>query len=217
MVLAVFNLLPAFPMDGGRVLRALLSFRFDRGKATRIAAGIGQVLAMLFVFFGFFANIWLVFIGVFIYLGAGAEANFETTKTSLHGHTVRAVLMKKYSCISPDEPLANAINLLLDGQDTEFIITQHEVVVGILTRIEIIKGLSEMGKSSSIFNVMRKDYLTLSPDMSLSDVYPKLMSSGSSVAPVIENEKLIGIVDKDNINEFIMVNEAILHADRRSR
>ena len=86
VILALFNLIPAFPMDGGRVLRAILAFKLDRGKATKIAATIGQLLAISFVFFGFFSNIWLVFIGIFIYLGAGAEATFEATKSILTGH-----------------------------------------------------------------------------------------------------------------------------------
>lgn len=101
VILAVFNLIPAFPMDGGRVLRAVLAFRYDRSRATRIAASIGQFLAILFVFLGLFSNIWLVFIGIFIYLGAGAEAAHESTRSVLAGHTVRDVLMKQFPRLHP--------------------------------------------------------------------------------------------------------------------
>ncbi|HNN00722.1 MAG TPA: site-2 protease family protein, partial [Turneriella sp.] len=72
VLMAVFNLIPAFPMDGGRILRALLALKFERTRATQIAANLGQVIAIGFVFVGLFYNIWLVFIGIFIYLGAGA-------------------------------------------------------------------------------------------------------------------------------------------------
>lgn len=209
VVLAIFNLIPAFPMDGGRVLRAILAFKFDRAKATRIAAGIGQFLAILFVFFGFFSNIWLVFIGVFIYLGAGAEVTFEATKSILTGHTARDVLMKQYTRLQPQETLEKVVQLLLDGQEQEFVVTENNQVTGVLTRKELIAGLAEYGKQSPIANVMRKDFLTLTPDMPLQEVYQKLIANGCSVAPVMDTGQLAGIVDKENINELIMVKEAL--------
>ena len=209
IVLAIFNLIPAFPMDGGRVLRALLAFRYNRSKATKIAAGIGQFLAILFVLIGFFANIFLVFIGVFIFIGAGTEAYLEKTKSILTGHTVRDVLMHQYTSLLPGDTLDKAVQTLLDGQEQEFIITEENNVVGVLTRKELIAGLSEHGKQIPIANVMRKDYLALDPDMPLQEVYQKLMASGCTVAPVLDNGKLIGIVDRENINELIMVKEAL--------
>lgn len=209
IVLAVFNLIPAFPMDGGRVLRALLAFRFDRSKATRIAAGIGQFLAILFIFFGFFSNIWLVFIGVFIYLGAGAEAVHESTKSALSGHTVKDVLMQQFTRLLPEDTLGKVVQLLLNSQEQEYIVEENNKVVGILTRKELIKGLSEYGKESPVSNAMRKDHLVLHPDMPLQEVYQKLMANGCSVAPVLENGKLIGIVDRENINELLLVKAAL--------
>ena len=126
VVLAVFNFIPAFPMDGGRILRALLSFKFSREKATRIAAGIGQFIAILFFFAGFYLNIWLVLIGVFIFLGAGAEAEFEISKTVLSGHKVRDVLMKKFIVLLPEDTLEKAVQYLLDGQAQEFVVAKNE-------------------------------------------------------------------------------------------
>jgi len=213
VILAVFNLIPAFPMDGGRILRALLAFKLSRRKATNIAAGIGQFLAILFVFLGFFTNIWLVFIGVFIYLGAGAEAIHEVTKSVLSGHTVKDVLMQSFTSVQPQETLEKVIQLLLNGQEQEFVVMENNNVVGILTRKEIIHGLTTHGKQSPLFNVMRKDYLILNPAMPLPEVYQKLISNSCSVAPVLDNGEFIGIVDKENINELIMVKEAIKSND----
>lgn len=209
VVLAVFNLIPAFPMDGGRVLRALLAFRMDRIRATRIAASIGQFLAMGFVFLGFFYNFWLVFIGLFIYLGAGGEAAFENTRNILAGYRVRDALMTRFPRLSPDDPLEKAVQLLLDGQDQEFLVTREEEVVGVLTRKELIHGLASFGKSSPVFQAMRKDFLTLSPDSVLKDIYSKLMMSDCSVFPVVENGRLAGMVDKENIKELILVRQAL--------
>jgi Zn-dependent protease/predicted transcriptional regulator len=208
IALFVFNLIPAFPMDGGRVLRALLAFKMDRTRATRIAAVIGQVLAAVFVFFGIFYNLLLVFIGLFIYFGAGAEASYETTKNLLSGFRVADVLIKKFTTLSPDDSLDKAVQLLLGGQEQEFLVTKNEDVMGILTRKQLIYGLSALGKSASIADVMQKDFLTLSPEMNLQDVYMKMLTNVCNVYPVKENDHLIGIVDKENVSELILVQQA---------
>lgn len=214
IILVAFNLIPAFPMDGGRMLRALLAMKLERAKATRIAANIGQLLAIGFVVFGIFNNFWLVIIGFFIYIGAGSEANMETIRSGLSGHTVRDVVMTKFSSLLPDENLEKAIELLLNSQEQEFIVADNGQVAGILTRKELIRGLSEQGKSCPVHKVMSKDYLTLHPEMPLKDVYRKMMAGGTSVAPVQENGKLIGIVDKTNIDELLMVESALQEAKK---
>lgn len=209
LVLAVFNLIPAFPMDGGRVLRALLSFAYSRERATRIAASIGQFLAILFVFFGIFYNFWWVFIGVFVYLGAGAEAFMEVTKSSLAGKKVRDVMMRHFTPFAPDNTLGQVVEALLNGQEQEFVVMQDEKVTGIITRKELIRGLSQWGKEAPLSNSMIREFIILHPDMDLPEIFQKLMTDGSSVAPVMEDGKLVGIVDRDNINELILVQEAM--------
>ncbi|WP_081212015.1 site-2 protease family protein [Salegentibacter sediminis] len=209
MVLAIFNLIPAFPMDGGRILRALLLFKFERGKATKIAAGIGQVLAIGFVFLGLYANIFLVFIGIFIYLGAGAEAEMEMTKTSLTGYKVKDILMKQFASLSSQDNLGKAVELLLDGQAHDFVIVEDGKVLGILSRNDLIKGLSEKGNSTLVTEAMQTDFLILDPGMPLQEVYQQILVQKVSVAPVVQNGELLGIIDKENIYEFILVNEAI--------
>ena len=209
MILAIFNLIPAFPMDGGRILRALLLFKFERGKATKIAAGIGQFLAIGFVFLGLYANIFLVFIGIFIYLGAGAEAEMEMTKTSLTGYKVKDILMKQFTRLSPQDDLGKAVKLLLDGQAHDFIIVEEGKVLGILSRTDLVKGLSEKGNSSPVTEAMQTDFLSLDPEMPLQEVYQQILVQRVSVAPVVQNGELLGIIDKENIYEFILVNEAM--------
>ena len=209
VILVIFNLIPAFPMDGGRVLRALLAFRMDRAKATRIAAGVGQLLAIAFVFLGFYGNVWLIFIGVFIFLGAGAEADFETTKSALSTYTVKDVLMKKYTLLSPDDSLEKVVEILLDGQEQDFIIAEGDAVKGVLSRTELIKGLSEFGNKAPVSKVMKLNYITLHPEMPLNEVFQNLMLKNCTVAPVIDNDKFIGIVDRENIYELLLVKEAL--------
>lgn len=209
IVLVVFNLIPAFPMDGGRVLRALLSYGFDRAKATNIAARIGQFLAILFVFAGFYTNFWLVFIGVFIFLGAGGEADYETAKSILSKYKVKDVLMTRFKLLSPQDTLATAVKSLLDGQEQEFLVGEGNTVQGILTRNNIIEGLNEFGNEAHVSRVMRKDFIVLKPDMELKDVLQKMMTNGYTVGPVYDESGLAGVVNSENINELIMVNKAL--------
>ncbi|WP_026770446.1 site-2 protease family protein [Asinibacterium sp. OR53] len=207
--LCAFNLIPAFPMDGGRVLRAILAFRMERAKATRVAAGIGQFLAMLFIFFGFFFNFWLVFIGLVIYLGAGGEAAYEATKSILAGFRVTDVLMTRFTALSPGDTLEKAVEVLLDGQEQDFLVIANEQVQGVLTSKELIHGLSSFGKSSLISNIMRRDFITLTPDMDLQDVYIKMTTNSCTAYPVQQDGKLLGMVDKKNINELLLVQQAL--------
>ena len=209
LALVAFNLIPAFPMDGGRVLRALLSYRLDRAKATNLAARIGQFLAIVFVFAGFYTNFWLVFIGVFIFLGAGGEASYETTKSLLSHYTVKDVVMTQYTLLSPHDTLNQAVKVLLDGQEKEFLVSDGAAVLGILTRSSIIKGLNELGKEAPISNVMRTDHITLRPEMKLPEVYQQMLTQDCSVGPVYQGTQLIGVVDRENINELLLINKAL--------
>lgn len=213
VLLVVFNLIPAFPMDGGRMLRAALSFKLSRGRATTIAAGIGQFFALVFVLLGLYANIWLIFIGIFIFLGAGAEAAFESAKSALTGYKVKDAMMKKYTLLSAEDTLEKAVKLLLDGQEQDFVVAKNDNVKGILTRNELIKGLSAYGNASPVSQVMRTDFLTLHPNMPLQEVYQKLITNKYAVAPVVEHGELVGIVNKENIDELIAVKEALHNSD----
>ncbi len=116
VIMAVFNLIPAFPMDGGRVFRALLAMKLERTRATQIAANVGQVLAIGFVMLGLFYNIWLVFIGIFIYLGAGAEASQEYVKRDLSAQRVGHLLMTKFTLLRAEDQLSMAVRAQLDDR-----------------------------------------------------------------------------------------------------
>ena len=213
VILAVFNLIPAFPMDGGRVLRALLAFTMDKLKATIIAARVGQFLAIAFVFLGFFTNFWLVFIGLFIYLGAGAEEVHESAKSALTGYTARDILIRQYTRLLPGETLERTVQLLQNTQEQGFVVAENNQVQGVLTRNELIKGLSVYGNTSPVSNVMRKDFVIVTPDMPLQQVYEKLMTNNAQLAPVLEGGHLIGIVDAKGINEMVMIKKALAKKD----
>ncbi len=214
IILALFNLIPAFPMDGGRVLRALLAMRYDRGQATNIAAKIGQFLAIVFVFLGFFYNFWWIFIGLFIFLGAGAEANFETTRSALSKYKVRDVLMQKFTTLHAFERLEHAISVLLNGQEKEFLVEQDNEIIGIITRDEIIQGLREIGQEAPVGRVTNRSLVALTPDMPLQEAYEKMLRSNVSICPVIEQGRLVGVLNMENITEVVMLDSAGLERSK---
>jgi len=206
--LALFNMIPAFPMDGGRVLRALLAMKFDRILATNIAARIGQVLAIGFIIYGFYSNPFLIFIGIFVMLGAQAEAEFTQAKFSLKGYVVKDILMENYQNIESSDTVKTAVEFLLNSQNKNFLVTEHDHPVGTLSRDEIIKALSEKGDEEIIENIMNKNLIYLNSNTSLEEAYQKSQENKSNLMPVLEHKKIIGTIDLENILEFIMIKEA---------
>lgn len=207
--LALFNFIPAFPMDGGRVLRALLSLRLSRVRATRIAAYAGQFIAILFVFFGFSYNPMLVFIGFLIFLGAQAEAKTEETISALRDVKVSDVVMRHYSVLQPHEPLSKAVDLLLDSQEHSFIVKENDEVKGTLSRKEIIEGLSKFGRDIPVSRVMHAGVVSLKTGDLVSDVMQKFSGNAEAIMPVFDGQKIIGILDTENITEFVQIQNSL--------
>lgn len=209
LMLAAFNLIPAFPMDGGRVLRAILSFITDRARATAIAASIGQLLAIAFVFLGFFYNFWLVFIGLFIFLGAGGEAAFEKMKSDLDGLRIRDAIMHRFTKLSPDATLGESVIALLNSQDTVFVVADNDRPIGLLNVNEIIRGLSEAGNDAPVSQFMDTKFFVVQPDVMLTDFFQRVMQEGHGVAVVMDGTELLGLIDRENIEERLMVKRAL--------
>lgn len=207
--LVVFNLIPAFPMDGGRIFRALLSFKMNRLKATKIAAAVGQVIAVFFVLLGLFSNPFLIFIGIVVYLGAQMEAQLAEAKFVLSDYKVKDVMLASYSVLEEDEALSNAVKKLLNEQSKEFLVMRQSDVVGVLTRDNIIQGLAHKGKDITVSEVMNRDFKTLNPEMSVEEVYTIMQQDSNTMLPVVSENELKGALDMENIVEFIMVQSAL--------
>jgi len=206
--LALFNLIPAFPMDGGRVLRAILSYKLKRNVATKIAARIGQILAIGFVFLGFFTNPFLIFIGLFVFMGAQIEADYTESKYMLKGYKVRDILMKQYQTIESNETLETAVKMLLDSQYKNFLVTENSEPIGTLNRDEIIKALSKKDENQFIYTIMNRNLIFLQEDALLEDVFELIYKNKSSLMLVMENKQLLGTLDTENLLEFILIKEA---------
>lgn len=209
LVLGLFNLIPAFPMDGGRVLRALLSFKISRHMATFIAARFGQFIAILFAVLGVFYNPFLILIAIFIFLGAQAEFNMVHSKYMLADHTVGEMVMHKYNVIDANDSLRQATALLLDSDSVNFLVMDNGQIVGTLTSAIIMNSLSTCDEHIPVSQVMNRKLKIVTPNTRLSEIFmAKHEPQKSSIMPVVEEDRLLGVIDIDNILEFLMIQQA---------
>jgi Zn-dependent protease len=203
--LAVFNLIPAFPMDGGRVLRALLSLRLNRILATKIAVSIGQALAVVFVFLGFFGNPFLIFIGLFIFLGAMAEYEQVKTSSVLKGHTVEEMTMKDIPVLERKDTIGFAVEKLLNGQAKNFLIMDGDKPFGTLGRDGIIKALQVYTKDVSVEVAAERNPGFIEATEPIDNALLMMQQYKYAMLIVTKNNQLYGVVDMENILEYIMV------------
>lgn len=206
--LAVFNLLPAFPMDGGRVLRALLATRMDRARATRQAAFIGQGMAVLFGFIGLQGNPMLVFIALFVWIGAAQEAGAEQMKSALAGVQVRRAMLTRFHTLAPSSTLGEAADLLLSDSQQDFPVVSDGHVEGILTRTHLISALGREGREATIAAHITRDCPTAETTDMLDGVLARLRGRHCLTMPVLEHGTLIGLVTMENVGEFLMIQAA---------
>ena len=213
--LVLFNIIPAFPMDGGRVLRALLAMRMDYVRATQVAANIGQGIAFLFGFIGMFSNPFLVFIAFFVWIGASQEASMVQVRNSIGGIPVTRAMLTDFKTLSPQDKLAQVVALILAGSQHDFpVVDAMGRVAGILDRDTFIKALTEHGQSASVMDFVRSDI----PDVDSSDMIEtaltRLEESRSKTLPVVHGGQLVGLITAENITEFLMIRSALKVANR---
>jgi predicted transcriptional regulator len=214
VILAVFNLLPAFPMDGGRVLRALLAMRMEYVRATQVAATIGQAMAVLFGFVGLFHNPFLLFIALFVWLGAAQEASMVQMRSALDGIPVMRAMITDFRTLRGDEPLARGVEHLLAGFQQDFpVVDEREQLVGILTRNDLIAALQHGGPQTRVAEVMKREFVTADPREMLPTAFARLQSGNLHTMPVVEAGQLLGLITADNLAEVLLIDAAL--RDRR--
>ena len=209
IMLVVFNMIPAFPMDGGRVLRAILAMSTSRVKATEWAVNIGKIFALLFVFWGFSANPFLIFIALFIFLSAQAELEHVRSEDYLGDYRLKDVLMKDFTLLEASAPLSQAIKVLLNGQEQRFLVSKGQDIIGYLTKNDIISGLTSFNDQVPLEKIVTPGVTWLKADEPIKNVRAKMIQENVFIMPVGSPEKLLGIVDLDNINEFLLIQGAL--------
>ncbi len=217
--LVVFNLIPAFPMDGGRVLRAILSWRGNRVWATRVAATVGKGLALVMagvVLLGMggiipFQQPLLLFIALFVWIGASQEADAVATTSVLHGVSVRDTMMREFRVAAPFDSLRDLSEWLLAGYQQDFPVVAQGEIIGIVSRADLLRGLSGGGPDTLVRDVMREDFTVASPFEPIEAVLRRTQAGeGAATAiPVVEGGILVGLVTAENVGEYVMVTAAL--------
>ncbi len=211
VLLFLFNLLPAFPMDGGRVLRALLAMRMEYLRATQIAAGVGQAMAFLFGFVGLLTDPWLLVIALFVWMGAEQESSMARIKNSLGGIPVSRAMQTNFETMAPQDTLARAVELILAGSQTDFPVVEGGRAIGILERDTFIRALAKSGQNQPVVDVMRRNVPEVDTHEMVESALGRLEQSGAKTLPVTHAERLVGLITSENITEFLMIRSA-LHA-----
>jgi Zn-dependent protease/CBS domain-containing protein len=203
------NLLPAFPMDGGRVLRALLATRIEYTRATQIAAQIGQGMAFVFGFLGLVGNPFLLFIALFVWIGAAQEASMVQMKSALAGIPVRRAMITEFRTLSPRDVLDRAVELLVTGAQKDFPVVDDGRIVGLLLHADLPGVLARRGPGAPVVDVMRRDFETVDSHEMLDIAFRRLQACECHTVPVLHNGLLVGLVTMDNVGEFLSVQAAL--------
>lgn len=210
VMLVAFNLLPAFPLDGGRVLRAVLAMRMDYAKATRTAASIGQGMAVLFGIVGLMGNPLLVVIAFFVWLGASQESTQAQMKGVLDGATARDAMLTDFQLLRDTDDLAHAVELLLAGSQQDFpVVNDKGDVIGVLTRSALLTALARNGPTGPLLDVLQREFITASPEEPLTALLERLPRVPCRTVPVMERGRVIGMVTLENFGELVSVRSAL--------
>ena len=209
--LALFNMIPAFPMDGGRVLRALLASRFGYVRATEIAASIGQFVAFALGFIGLMYNPILIFIAIFVYLAASSEAHMVALRAASRGVPVTYAMMTQFATLSPHAHVDEAVQTLLQTSQSEFpVVDDFGKPVGVLGRADLIRAIKTRGADARVSDAMTAELPTISHRVTLEQAF-KLLQQKSAPAVGITDAagKLAGLVTGETIAEMMMLQEAL--------
>tara|TARA_Y100001935_G_scaffold255660_1_gene270697 strand:+ start:38901 stop:39971 length:1071 start_codon:yes stop_codon:yes gene_type:complete len=208
IILVLFNLIPAFPMDGGRVLRALLAFKMKRSKATRVAASVGQLLAIGFVFFGLFYNPWLLFIGIFVFLGAGAESKQVVATESLREIKVQDLMATDYLALSQTASVSKAAAAFMESREPELVVTDEERFVGLVSYERIIEEIQKGHFDNPVVTLIKEEVQTLAPGTLIYELASKIQQSGQRVFPVLDDGRLEGVISHTDLIHLLEQNQA---------
>jgi Zn-dependent protease/CBS domain-containing protein len=211
VMLVLFNLLPAFPMDGGRVLRALLATRLSYARATQIAASIGQGCAFVFGFIGLLWNPFLLFIALFVYIGASQEAALAQMRDVSRRFPVSSAMVREFRSLPMTATLQEAVDALLATSQHDFpVVDENGSVAGVLTRNDLIAALRKDDPTIRVADVMRRDIPTVTTGTRFEEAFRIMQECNCSAVPVLDSMKrLVGLLTPENVSELMMVQSAL--------
>ena len=209
LFLVVFNMIPAFPMDGGRVLRALLATRKEYATATRIAASIGQGVAIFFGIVGILYNPMLLLIAFFVWIGAAQEAGSAQIQNALGGIPVQQAMLTDFKTLDRSDNLHKAVEITLAGSQKDFPVVDNGTVMGILTQKDILEALSNGDEHGSVISAMQKGFVTVNSLDMLETAFGKLQNCNCQTLTVTDDGQLVGLLTMDNLGEFMRFQSAL--------
>jgi Zn-dependent protease/CBS domain-containing protein len=214
--LVVFNMVPAFPMDGGRVLRALLAMRLDYVRATQIAASIGQGIALVFGLLGFVYPL-LILIAVFVWIAGAQEAGVVVMRSALGDIPVMRAMITDFRALAPDDRVAEAVEHLLGGFQQDFPVVEDCRLVGVLTRNDIAAALARSGPETRVGEIMQQDFVTAEPREMLQTAFARLQEGHCRTLPVVKDGRILGLLTAENLAEVLLIQQALREAKSPAR
>lgn len=204
--LVLFNLIPAFPMDGGRILRAILGMFLGFSRATRIAAGIGQMLALALGLFAIFnGQFLLAFVAAFVFLGAGQERAVEEARVLLSTLRLGDAYNKHALTLMPGDSVHRVIDYLLTSYQPDFAVVLGGRLLGVVTRDAVLQSLATGQDESYVTTIMNRDVMRLEAHLSLAQAREQMAEKGVPVAAAFDGERFLGLVNHDDINEAMRI------------
>lgn len=205
VALAVFNLLPAFPMDGGRALRALLAMKLGPERATNIAAALGRGLAVVLGVLGLFYNPMLVLIALVVWFGASQERAVAHLRHAIAGVPVSAAMLRRVAMVTPQAPLEEAASLLLAQEQVPVI--DHGTAVGVITRGDVATALAHAGPNATVAEAPHHDVVTVAPADPLDSVLDRLRQDPDAVALVVDQGEPVGLLTANALAAYVAMHE----------
>ena len=209
LVLCLFNLLPALPMDGGRILRSVLARRRSEEEATRVAARAGRALAVGMGLAGLLtSNFIMIFVALFVYLGAAQEGAAARGRILTTGFPVRAAMITDFRTLQHGDTIRDAGNLLLATSQQDFPVMHGQTVTGLLTRSRLVRAMLAQGPDAYVAGAMERDFTRFSPDAPLTEVLPQVSVTGACALVMDTEGGLLGMVTSENVSEFLLLRQA---------
>ena len=217
-IIFLFNLIPAFPMDGGRILRSILATRMPHHRATEIAANVGKMFAVLFFFLGLQGHFLLILIAVFVFLGASGEASMAQMRHAFRGLPASAAMVTEFQQLKHTSTLSDAVAALLRSHQVDFpVLGAGGDLRGVLTRQRLVAALSTTGPETRVEDLPLAEVEPLDADAPLDTVWEHFSRHGSLCVPVVRDGRLIGLITSENVGEFVLVRQALEHSSQDLR
>jgi Zn-dependent protease len=215
ITLVLFNLVPAFPMDGGRVLRSVLAMFMDHLKATRIASYIGRGLAVVMGIAGFFVNPWLILTAAFVWFGAGAEAQAAELKVGLKGLVVRDAMVSQFYQVEANQSLSDVFQLAMSTGQENIPVVSNGNFLGIIRRADLMKAIDRLGNRAPAYAAIGTEPAGLDLETPLDEVLPKF--AAHRALPVLDGRQLIGLVTSESVQQRMWLNQRLQNGTNKPR